>query len=140
MRRISTIATLLATLAAPAAAQDASAAGPDMTCGEFLALDGDAQVAAMLVLRAGDDGAEVSPAAEAADATVVTNATQAGAIGGADGARPTVPDMAITPESRQRAEGMRTACLGMDDIPALDAMIAAHADYEPVLDAEAPAK
>ena len=136
MRRITAFVSIMAALAAPATAQEES--GPDMTCGEFLALDGDAQVAAMLVLRADEDGAEISVEEEAEDAAVVTNATEAGAMGGADGARPTVPDMAITPESRQRAEGMRTACLGMDDMPALDALMAAHADYDPVFETELP--
>ena len=133
MRRITTIVSIMAALGVPAAAQEG---GAGMTCGQFLALDGDAQVAAMLDLRADEDGAEISAEEEAADAAVVTNATEAGAMSGADGAEATVPDMAITPESRQRAEGMRTACLGMDDMPALDALMAAHADYDPVFETE----
>lgn len=137
MRIIVTVVAVVTALSTPAWAQGAPEKTA-MTCGEFLALDGDGQVAAMLLLRAGDDGAEIGVQEEAKDSTKVTNATVAGAIGGADGARPTLPDMAATPEARQRAEGMRTACTGMEDIPALDAMMAAHADYEPVFEADTP--
>ena len=123
-------------LSVPADAQEAPKVDVDMTCADFLALDESGQLAAMLELRAGGDGAEISAEEEAEDATAVTNATVAGAIGGADGAQPTEPDMAPTPEAKQRASGMRTSCTGMENMPAIDAMIAAHADYEPVLDPE----
>ena len=126
---------LLAVASGPAGAQDAS---PDLTCGAFLALDEDGQMAAMLELRAAHSGETIGEPEEAEAATVVTGATEAGAIGGADGGPSELPHVEHTPEATQRLSGMRTSCEGVPDTPAVDAMVAAHADYEPVFENAAP--
>ena len=129
---------LLAAASGTAGAQDASLDISDMTCGAFLALDEDAQMSAMLDLRADYSGEEIGVAEEAAAATVVTGATEAGATGGADGGPSELPHVEYTPEATQRLRGMRTSCEGIPDTPAVDAMVAAHADYEPVFENTAP--
>ena len=126
---------LLALAAAPAGAQDASS---EMTCGAFLALDEEAQMAAMLELRADYSGEEIGEVEEAEAATVVTGATEEGAMGGADGGPTARPVFAATPEAVQRLSGMRTSCMGVPDTPAIDALVAAHADYEPTFENTAP--
>ena len=116
-----------ALMAAPAFAQ-----GDGMTCGDFLALDDAGKMAAMLDLRTAQSGGTVTPQQEAADATVLTGATEAGAM--IEDPAATTPAVPGSPEAVARMHGMRTACLGVPDVPAIDALIAAHADYEPVLD------
>ena len=116
--------------AAPAFAQDDA-----MTCGDFLALDDAAKVEAMLELRAAYSGETISPEEEAEDATVLTGATEAGAK--TEDPAAVTPNVLGSPEAVARMHGMRTACMGVPDVPAIDALVAAHADYEPVLDGEA---
>ena len=134
--RATLVATVLAVMATtPASAQDDAQA---MTCGDFLALGSDKQMEAMLELRAAYSGETVTVEEEVEDATVVTGATEAGASGGADGGPTPLPHVADTPEARQRLSGMRTSCAGVPDIPAVDALVAAHADYDPVFEEAAP--
>lgn len=110
---IRTIAAAGAALAlGPALAQDAPAAIDAMTCGEFLALGPQEQMDAMLALRASYNGEAPPPAGQAGEA--------AGAEDGSAGASGGSPRLA----------GMRTSCEGVPDVPALDAMLAAHADYD----------
>ncbi len=129
---------LFAATAAPAVGQT-QPEGSDITCGDFLALDAEAQMATMLDLRNVHSGDTVSAPEETQDATVVTGASEAGARGGIEAEPPTVPGIPDTPEARQRLSGMRTSCEGMPDMPATDALIAAHADYEPVFETTVPA-
>ncbi|WP_299837132.1 hypothetical protein [uncultured Jannaschia sp.] len=129
---------LLAVPTAPAVAQTASEA-PDITCGAFLELEPEAQMSTMLALRAEYSGETITKAEEVEDATVLTGATEAGASGGADGGPTGVSDVSATPEAKQRLSGMRTSCMDVPDIPAMDALIAAHADYEPVFEPDPPA-
>ncbi|PZX12388.1 HdeA/HdeB family protein [Palleronia aestuarii] len=118
----------------PAVAQDTDDAVPDMTCGDFLALDAAGQMSAMLELRAVYAGEDVPQTEEAKAATAVTGATEEGAQGGIEEEAP--PEAEGTPGARQRVAGMRTSCMGVPDVPAMDALVAAHADYEPVLESE----
>ena len=129
---------LLAATAAPTVAQ-APAEASGLTCGEFLGLDPEAQMAAMLTLRAEYSGETITEAEEVEDATTLTGATEAGASGGADGGPTALPHVAGTPEARQRLSGMRTSCMDVPDIPAVDALVAAHADYDPVFETAPPA-
>ena len=138
MRHYLIAVALLAVPAAPTIAQTASEA-PDMTCGAFLELESEAQMSAMIALRAEYSGETITKAEEVEDATVLTGATAAGALGGADGGPTGVSDISDTPEAKQRLSGMRTSCMGVPDTPAMDALVAAHADYEPVFEPASPA-
>ncbi len=124
---------LLAVMAAPVAAQDSTDPSV-MTCGEFLALDPDARMAAMLGLRAFVSGETITETEKVDDATVLTGATEAGATGGMEPGLQSMPYVDDTPEARQRLAGMRTACEGVPEVSAVDALIAAHADYDPIMD------
>lgn len=127
MRTLILAAAAAGALATPLPAQDAAADVEAMTCGEFLALDPDAQLDAMLAIRGSYNGEPVDEPtpvaaedaaggnAEGAEAGVAMNAEQG--EGDASAADP-------------KLTGMRTACQGAPDVLALDAMIAAHADYE----------
>ena len=122
----------------PAWAQDDAAGRIEMSCGDFLALAAEEQMVAMLEIRAAYSGEPVAVEEEGEDATVVTGATEAGASGGADGGPTELPHVAATPEAHQRLSGMRTSCTGASDVSAIDALVAAHADYDPVIDEETP--
>ncbi len=139
MRKRFITMALLAVIAAPAGAQDAEAEYSDITCGDFLALDANAQMSAMLELRTAYSGDSVSASEEVDAATVVTGATEAGAEGSSEAEPPAPPQIRDTPEAKQRLSGMRTSCQGVTDIPAVDALIAAHADYNPVFEVTPPA-
>ena len=130
------VAVAVAAAAGPVAAQDDTSELGSITCGDFLALDDAAKMATMLELRAVYSGDTVDAEEEAEAATVVTGATPEGAQGGIVEEAAATPNVPGSPEARQRLRGMTTSCAGMEGIPAIDALVAAHADYEPVLDEE----
>ena len=132
LRRTGIAAALSSLIAASVAAQGEADA---MTCGDFLALDDAGKMEAMLTLRAVHSGDTIGAQEEAEDATVLTGATEAGAK--IENEAVTTPNVPGSPEAVARMHGMRTACMGVPDVPAIDALVAAHADYEPVFDDEA---
>ncbi|TNC73072.1 hypothetical protein [Rubellimicrobium roseum] len=133
------VAALAAALPAQAqeAGTDATTAYATLTCAEFSGLDEAAQMQAMLDMRAVMNG-EPLPMAEGETADAPTDAPTAAAANDLDGAAATAEaasdpaaDAAAQPVATDpKLSALRSSCANASTTLAMDAMRAAHADYE----------
>ncbi len=121
-------AGLALSVAGPALAQDTAVDPATFTCGEFVALDADAQASAAATLKTSAMSSESSTDTSASvtgssDAPAVDGSTDAGSTtGSSDTAASTTADASAM--ANPDVDTVKTACEGNDDMLAADAMAA----------------